>query len=203
MAKSKKLMKGGALLTNPSTYLIVGMLLMSAIVFVCILVVYFNMNTVQEEAPRHKRDHGHHQGHHHEECEASHPQVIHIVTPSSTAKPPIYPNEAPVYPTRGVPLEYQQIGVLVSKDSPEEKPIIMPLFGRKMYSRDRWEYYTASNEYNMWRISVSVNNRDCQDDVGCDEIFNGDNVTVPDYANKVFVAKIYKYTTPSVFAERY
>ena len=79
----------------------------------------------------------------------------------------------------------------------------MPLFGRKMYSKDRWEYYTASDEYHMWRIPVMVNNRDCQDDVGCDEIYNGDNVTVPDYANKVFTARIYKYRTPNVFSEPY
>jgi hypothetical protein len=48
-----------------------------------------------------------------------------------------------------------------------------------------------------------VKNRDCQDDVGCDEIYNGDDVTVPDYANKVFTARIYKYREQSVFSEPY
>jgi len=122
--------------------------------------------------------------------------VIEILTQSPASPPnapPIYPQHNPTYPLRNSPQGYQQLGVLVSQDSAEEKPIILPLFGRKMSSRDRWEYYTASNEYNMWRISVSINNRDCQDEVGCDEIFNGDNVTVPDYANKVFIAKIYGY----------
>jgi hypothetical protein len=107
--------------------------------------------------------------------------------------PPIYPVQDPVYPMRGYPQNYQQMGVLVSQDSAEYKPIILPLFGRRMLSKDRWLYYTASNEYNMWRIPVRVNNRDCQDEVGCDEIFNGDNVTVPDLGDKVFVARIYKY----------
>ena len=111
----------------------------------------------------------------------------------SDPQPPIYPRRDPVYPLRNVPADYQQMGVLVSQDSAEYKKMILPLFGRKMLSKDRWEYYTASNDYNMWRISVRVNNRDCQDDVGCDEIFNGDNVTIPDMGDKVFVARIYKY----------
>jgi hypothetical protein len=119
--------------------------------------------------------------------------IIKII--DSRNSPPIYPVNYPNYQPNNTLQKYQQIGVLVSQDSPENKPIILPLFGRKMYSRDRWEYYTASNEYNMWRISVSVNNRDCQDDVGCDEVYNGDYVTVPDYANKVFIAKIYKNST--------
>jgi len=131
-------------------------------------------------------------------------QVIKIVTNNEVEdRPPIYPRHNPEYPVQKVPQGYQQVGVLVSQDSAEDKPIIMPLFGRKMYSKDRWEYYTASDEYHMWRIPVSINNRDCQDDVGCDEIYNGDNVTVPDYANKVFAARIYKYRDPRLFSERY
>ena len=131
-------------------------------------------------------------------------QVIKVVTKNEIEdRPPIYPRQNPEYPLQRTPQSYQQVGVLVSKDSAEEKPIIMPLFGRKMYSKDRWEYYTASDEYHMWRIPVTVNNRDCQDDVGCDEIYNGDNVTVPDYANKVFAARIYKYKAPNVFSEPY
>ena len=115
------------------------------------------------------------------------------VVSTGNPMPPIYPEQNPVYPMRGYPNNYQQVGVLVSQDSAEYKPIILPLMGRKMMSKDRWEYYTASNEYNMWRIPVRVNNRDCQDDVGCDEIFNGDYVTIPDFGDKVFVARIYKY----------
>lgn len=131
-------------------------------------------------------------------------QVIKIVTKNEAEdRPPIYPRHNPEYPLQRVPQGYQQVGVLVSQDSAENKPIIMPLYGRKMYSKDRWEYYTASDEYHMWRIPVSINNRDCQDDVGCDEIYNGDNVTVPDYANKVFAARIYKYKNPRLFNERY
>jgi len=122
-------------------------------------------------------------------------EILTQATPSLSPleTPPIYPRHKPTYPLKNTLNEYQQVGVLVSQDNAEDKPIILPLFGRKMSRRDRWEYYTASNEYNMWRISVSINNRDCQDEVGCDEIFNGDNVTVPDYGNKVFVAKIYSY----------
>lgn len=118
-------------------------------------------------------------------------------TPTSTTPTKIiYIEKTPVYPTRVNPPNYQQVGVLVSRDLNEGEPVILPLFGRKMISRDRWEYYVASNQYHMYKLTVQYENRDCQDDVGCNEIFNGELVTVPDYANKVFTARIYKYDAP-------
>jgi hypothetical protein len=172
-------------------------------------IMYKHLKSAQHSRT-HSRTHSHTHPHstviENEYVESSHQptQVIKIVTKNETEdRPPIYPRHNPEYPLQRVPQGYQQVGVLVSQDSAEDKPIIMPLFGRKMYSKDRWEYYTASDEYHMWRIPVSINNRDCQDDVGCDEIYNGDNVTVPDYANKVFSARIYKYRDPRLFSERY
>jgi hypothetical protein len=112
-------------------------------------------------------------------------------------QPPVYPARAPSYPLRGVEQEFQQVGVLVSQDANEDEPTILPLFGRKMATRDRWEYYVASDKFHMWRLPVQVKNRMCDEDVGCDEIFQGDEVVVPDYAKKVFVARIYKYDARS------
>jgi hypothetical protein len=124
-------------------------------------------------------------------------KIIYIEkTPEPRMQLPVYPTEFPKYPTRVNPPNYQQVGVLVSRDLNEGEPVILPLFGRKMISRDRWEYYVASNQYHMYKLTVQYENRDCQDDVGCNEIFNGELVTVPDYANKVFTARIYKYDAP-------
>lgn len=120
----------------------------------------------------------------------------HTVVSKPSSEPPIYPQKNPAYPLRGVEQEFQQIGVLVSQDANEDQPILLPLFGRKMASRDRWEYYIASDKYHMWKLPVQFKNRMCEDDVGCDEIYQGDEVVVPDYANKVFTARIYKYDTP-------
>lgn len=187
-------MTGGAFSDETTSTLLVIIIVVMALIIAWI--IYTNMNSSVSKKSKQK---------HIDDNEEKYPvkQVIKVVTKNEDDRPPIYPKHNPEYPLTRQPQGYQQVGVLVSKDSAEEKPIIMPLFGRKMYSKDRWEYYTASDEYHMWRIPVMVNNRDCQDDVGCDEIYNGDNVTVPDYANKVFTARIYKYKDPRIFSEQY
>ena len=186
-SKNNFKMSGGAFSDDTVSTLLVVLIILMGLVVAWILYNYINSSKKYKEVDQEK-----------------YPvqQVIKVVTKNDD-RPPIYPRHNPEYPLQRTPQGYQQVGVLVSKDSAEEKPIIMPLFGRKMYSKDRWEYYTASDEYHMWRIPVTVNNRDCQDDVGCDEIYNGDNVTVPDYANKVFTARIYKYKDPRIFSEPY
>ena len=92
--------------------------------------------------------------------------------------------------------EYKQIGLLVDKDTTGQNnaPVILPLFGRKMGNRnDRYEYYTATDKQNMWKIPVEFQHRDCQgDNIGCAEIYEGTDVVVPNYANKTFRANIYK-----------
>lgn len=121
--------------------------------------------------------------------------IIQQITPQEVSPAPkIHPHDNPEYPMRRgvIPADYQQIGILTSKDY-EEEPIILPLFGRKMINRDRWEYYTASDKYNMWRLPVQYMNRDCQSDVGCEEVYDGVEVVLPEYANKVFIVKMYKY----------
>jgi hypothetical protein len=113
--------------------------------------------------------------------------------------PPVYPSRPPEYPLRREHTNFQQMGVLVLNadrhgdvdGTPE--PVLLPLFGRKQFNRDRWEYYCASDKYHMMRLPVVFENRDCQDDVGCNEIYNGQTVMVPDYGSNSFVARIYKY----------
>ena len=116
-----------------------------------------------------------------------------IVTHTNASDQEVYPKENPQYPGSNKIMGYQQVGVLVSKDMGENEPIILPLYGRKMISRDRWSYYCASDKYHLWKLSVMYENRDCQDEVGCNEIYDGVDVVIPDYANKVFKARIYKY----------
>ena len=121
---------------------------------------------------------------------------------SQTGNPPVYPSRPPEYPLRGQRASYQQLGVLVRSSShpsrdpvsgSDASPIMLPLFGRKLTRNDRWEYYCASDKFHMMQLPVVFEKRDCQDDVGCEEIYNGQHVTVPDYGEKPFVARIYKY----------
>lgn len=115
------------------------------------------------------------------------------VAPASNSRLPVYPDKDPVYPLRNAgQAEYQQLGVLKSLDGSE--PIALPLFGRRMAARpDRWEYYTATDKQNMLRIPIVFENRDClEDDVGCNEVYKGDQVEVPVYGKK-FEVQLYKY----------
>ena len=81
---------------------------------------------------------------------------------------------------------YDEIGIITSEDF-GEKPIILPLYGRKIIHTNRWEYFT---KYNQWLLPVQYLNRDCQSNIGCDKIYNGADVIIPDYANKVFIVKL-------------
>lgn len=111
-------------------------------------------------------------------------------------EPPVYPKRDPEYPVRGAHQDFQQVGVLVGKrgDAPGTEPVVLPLFGRKVQERhDRWEYYVATDQNHMWKLPIQQKNRMCDDDVGCEEIYQGDEIVVPDYENIQFTARIYKY----------
>lgn len=104
-------------------------------------------------------------------------------------------------PPRTVSVNYQQIGILTS-DQSDKEPIVLPLFGRKIRS-DRWQYYTATDKTNMLRLPLRVNNRDCEDTIGCDEIYTGDELFVEIYQGRIFTATIYKIDAPQYFASPY
>jgi hypothetical protein len=132
---------------------------------------------------------------------ATPPTEVRVVVVQAPAPPSkaavVQPPENPTYPLRHVPQDFQQMGMLISQDANEDQPVMLPLFGRKMIHRDRWEYYAGTDKYHLWKIPVQQNNRMCDDDVGCNEIYDGDEVVVPDYENKVFRARIYKYAPVS------
>ncbi len=104
--------------------------------------------------------------------------------------------------TRGPTPKITQIGILSkmthSNDSgPGSDPEahILPLLGRRTYNRsNKWVYYTATDKYNQVRIPISHNGRDCGGEYGCDEIMDGDSITIPEL-NGTFKAKIYENTS--------
>jgi hypothetical protein len=121
----------------------------------------------------------------------------------------------PLYPPlkRGIPInietresggDYQQLGIL-SKDAindDNETPgnntdsVILPLYGKPTYrGSNKWLYYTETDKLNPVKIPVNYGGKDCTDDYGCDEIYDGTSVTIPSY-NGDFTAKIYKLNKP-------
>ncbi len=103
-------------------------------------------------------------------------------------------------PTRGVPDQYQQVGVLTAPGGTETSGTptrtILPLFGRKLVTnRDRWNYYTRTDGMNPVQVPLEYKRRKCDDDVGCDEIMEGDTVSVP-IMGQSYVANVYRYSVP-------
>jgi hypothetical protein len=114
------------------------------------------------------------------------------------ATEPELPTRAEMYgklprmPTRGLPETYQSMGVITMEDG-----AVLPLYGRRTASRsDRFQYYTRTDTYNPVQLPISYKRRDCQDDVGCDELFDGENITVTPTKQKGR-ATIYRFDGPT------
>lgn len=101
--------------------------------------------------------------------------------------------------TRGIPDSFQQIGVLTapggSATSATPNRTILPLFGRSIDNRNRWNYYTRTDGINPVQVPIQFKRRNCDDDLGCEEITDGDSVGVP-VMGQSYTATIYRYSTP-------
>jgi hypothetical protein len=94
-------------------------------------------------------------------------------------------------PTQGYPEAYQQMGIL--KDA-EGK--ILPLYGRRVASRaDRFNYYTRTDTYNPVQLPLRYKRKDCQDPVGCDELFDGDQIQITP-TGQTATATLYRFDGP-------
>ena len=100
------------------------------------------------------------------------------------------------FPTQGYAESFQQVGLLVTPGgsalSSNPERTLVPLYGRRtMASRNKWNYYTRTDGLNPVQVPIQYKNRDCDDDNGCDEIYDGDEVSVP-AQGQTFKANIYR-----------
>jgi hypothetical protein len=120
---------------------------------------------------------------------------------------PVYPKELPTYENNSVSRAYQQVGILTSNDSGSggsNEPTILPLFSKRANNhRDRWNYYTTTDKNTMLRLPIRHDNMNCDDDIGCNEIYDGNTLYIEMYKGKTFTATIYKKQTLSYFADKY
>lgn len=69
------------------------------------------------------------------------------------------------------PVTFKQVGFVELADG-----YMTPLYGKQSATRrHRWYYYAL---YDGIKMPVTVNKRDCMEDVGCDELMDGDTVTL-------------------------
>jgi hypothetical protein len=70
------------------------------------------------------------------------------------------------------------------------KDNILPLMGRPLFtSRQKFQYYTISNQHNNIKLPISVKGRSGLDEYGVDEVFDGDTVYVEGYNDAFRVTK--------------
>jgi hypothetical protein len=95
-------------------------------------------------------------------------------------------------PTRGFSDNYQQVGAINSGDK------ILPLFGRPRWpGASRWNYYTSTDSFQSVKLPVNFKNRNCLDEIGCDEVYDGDAVGIPQFGqDREFKANIYRLDKP-------
>ena len=104
-------------------------------------------------------------------------------------------------PRRGVPInvstsidavdtEYRQLGLLTPMKG-ETEGKMLPLMGRPLFvSRDKWQYYTMSEQRNSIKLPISKNGRSATTEYGVDKLFDGDTVFVEGY-NQPFKVTTY------------
>jgi hypothetical protein len=112
------------------------------------------------------------------------PQVVEVPVEVPVMVPPPRPirtqeiRREPEF--RGPPIKQykpghtQQMGILIGGDGET-----LPLYGKEVRGRrDRYHYYTTSGGENLYPLSVSHNSRDCIDDIGCQELYGNESVSV-------------------------
>jgi hypothetical protein len=90
--------------------------------------------------------------------------------------------------------EYRQLGILTPLNGPN-KDNILPLMGRPLFiNRQKYQYYTISNQHNNVKLSLSVKGRVATNEYGVDQVFDGDTVYIEGY-NSAFLVSIYENNT--------
>ena len=75
-----------------------------------------------------------------------------------------------------VDTQYRQLGIISATNT---KNKIIPLMGRPLFTnRDKWQYYTISDQNNSIKLPVIVKGRSGSNEYGVDRLMNGDTVYI-------------------------
>jgi hypothetical protein len=93
-----------------------------------------------------------------------------------------------------VDTSYRQLGILAPSNGSSKNSVI-PLMGRPLFTnRDKWQYYSTSNQHNNVKLPVSRSGRSCTNEYGCDKLYNGDTVYI-EGSNEVYRVTMYDNDT--------
>jgi len=94
-----------------------------------------------------------------------------------------------------VDTNYRQMGLLTPLHDKTNKKKILPLMGRPLFTnRNKWQYYSMSDQNNSVKLPIIRNGRSCTNEYGCDELYSTDIVYVEGY-NEAFKITIYDSDT--------
>jgi hypothetical protein len=89
---------------------------------------------------------------------------------------------------------YRQMGILTPLNGSSADKIL-PLMGRPLFTnRDKWQYYTMSDQNNSVKLPIKFKGRNASNEYGVDKIYNGDVVYVEGY-QKAFKVTEYENDT--------
>jgi len=108
------------------------------------------------------------------------------------------PNSVPINVSTNIGVvdtTYRQLGILTPLNG-INKDNILPLMGRPLYTnRQKYQYYTISNQHNNVKLPVSVKGKSGTNEYGVDQVFTGDTVYIEGY-NDAF--KVTTYDTETI-----
>lgn len=85
-------------------------------------------------------------------------------------------------------VKFRQVGLLTPQNG-NSGPV--PLMGKPLYSnRNKWQYYSMSDQYNSVKLPISVKGKSAMDEYGCDELYNGDTVYL-DGVKEIYTVTLY------------
>ncbi len=104
------------------------------------------------------------------------------------------PHRMPInVPTQSYDSSYRQIGILTRIGT---KETILPLLGRPLITnRDKWNFYTLSENNNLLKLPISHRGRKCMSQNGCDDLYTGDTVKIDGYEDS-FKVTTYENDSP-------
>lgn len=93
-----------------------------------------------------------------------------------------------------VDTNYRQVGIMTPMNGQTQNNIL-PLMGRPLFTnRNKWQYYTISNQHNNVKLPISVGGKSALNDYGVDQVYTGDTVFVEGY-NEPFGVTVYENDT--------